>query len=736
VKEENMKNRAPSQWFLHDGSLTPVPARVFTMVRHGGSDTDVPARAFTTVRHGASSPVVVAALAIAGAMAVGAVVSTQPARFEIGDLYKLRAVGDIELASDGTRIAYSVQNSDRRGRPYSQVWIMDLSTRQSKRLGTDREGASSPRWSPDGRRIAYFGREDETGAGSSLVIADRDGGNATVLAPITGTNHPLPSSGERLAWSPDGRQIAFVSSAPGPEVDANGDPMVITRYLYKPTASEGRQRFNDNRRLHIFIADVATKQVRQLTKGNYYEHSIDWSPRGDEILFVSNREPDPDRFFNYDVFAINVSTGTERRLTNTKNAEYQPHWSRDGRRIAYLGTKRPFTSSETTMEDTHVWVMNPDGSNRRDVGAGIDNRQGRAGWGADGEDLYFTVQSRGSTHLMRVPVSGGTAQTMVGNRGSVGEWSVSKSGAVAYTFSGPEGPAELYLLGADEKGGKGTPLTSLNRELLQTRARAEVEAFSFKSFDGTEIEAFLTKPLTQPAGAKAPMIVMMHGGPHGQQGAGFNSKAQIYAGQGWATLMVNYRGSTGYGQALADKIFGDQNGGEAKDVLAGVDAALAKYPWLDAARLGLEGGSYGGQLTNWIITQTDRFKAAVPAASISNLVTQNYLSYYHDYLAVEFGGFPHEKNIIDRLWERSAIRYANKVKTPTMFIHGDNDNDVPIAEAEQFYIALKDVGVETIMIRYPREGHGLRETAHVADSIERSIAWYRTHFEGGRATSH
>jgi dipeptidyl aminopeptidase/acylaminoacyl peptidase len=192
--------------------------------------------------------------------------------------------------------------------------------------------------------------------------------------------------------------------------------------------------------------------------------------------------------------------------------------------------------------------------------------------------------------------------------------------------------------------------------------------------------------------------------------------------------MVNYRGSTGYGQKFVDAIFKDQDGGEAKDVLAGVDAAIAKYPWIDRNRLGLEGGSYGGQLANWIITQTDRFRAAIPSAGISNLVSFNYTAYYHDYLAVEFGGYPHEAGVMDLLWERSPIRYVSKAKTPTMFIHGENDNDVPIAEAEQFFIALQDAGVETVMVRYPREGHGLRETAHVVDSIRRSIAWYDRHF--------
>ena len=180
------------------------------------------------------------------------------------------------------------------------------------------------------------------------------------------------------------------------------------------------------------------------------------------------------------------------------------------------------------------------------------------------------------------------------------------------------------------------------------------------------------------------MIVMIHGGPHGQQGPAFNFQSQVYAARGWATLQVNYRGSTGYGQAFTDAVFRDQNGDEAQDVLYGVNAAIRRNPWIDRDRLGIEGGSYGGQLTDWIITRTPRFKAAVPAAGIANLVSFNYMAYYHDYLAVEFGRYPHEKDLMDTLWARSALRYVDRVKTPVMFIHGENDNDVPIAEAEQF----------------------------------------------------
>jgi dipeptidyl aminopeptidase/acylaminoacyl peptidase len=648
---------------------------------------------------------------------------------KIDDIYRLRSAGDVLVSPDALRIAYTVSSNDRPGRPYPHIWIADITTGKSTRLGQEGEVGSSPRWSSDGKRLAYFGHGPD---GGGLIVRNVSDGRVVYVGEVQGTNHPLPSSGESIAWSPDGKSLAFVSSTPGPEADANGDPMVITRYLYKPTATEGETRFNDNRRTHVFITDLATRQARQLTSGNYYEHSIDWAPSGSEIAFVSNRGNDPDRFFNYDIFAVHTETGAVRRLTDTKSAEYYPKWSPDGRSIAFAGTTRPLTSSETTMEDTHAWTMAADGSNRREVGKGIDNRQGAPEWSSDSQHLYFTVQERGNVALVRTPAGGGSRESIVAERGTVNGWSVARD-VVAYTFSTPESPADLHVKRLTAAGsGEARRLTILNKELLARRSIAAVEAFTFKSFDNTEIEAFLTKPLA--VAGKHPLIVMIHGGPHGQQGPAFNQKAQIYAARGWAALMVNYRGSTGYGQKLADAIFRDQNGGEAKDVVAAVDAALAKYAWIDATRLGIEGGSYGGQLTNWIITQTDRFKAAVPSAGIANLVSFNYMAYYHDYLAVEYGAFPHEQGVMEMLWERSPIRYVQKVRTPTLFLHGENDNDVPIAEAEQFFIALMDVGVDTQMIRYPREGHGLRETKHIADSIERSIAWYEKYFKTPRGS--
>jgi dipeptidyl aminopeptidase/acylaminoacyl peptidase len=638
------------------------------------------------------------------------------------DLHRLRSVREVALRPDGGAVLFTELDSSGPGAPESRLMIYERATGTARPFRSSGLSGSSPRWSPDGERVALLGSHE---GAFGLVVTDARGRGERLVATVEGTNHPLPSSGESIAWAPDSRAIAFISATPGPETDeATGDPVVIRRYLYKPTASEGETRFNDNRRTHVFLADATgAEPARQLTEGSTYEHSVSFSPKGDEILFVSNRDRDPDRFFNYDLFALAVKDGSLRRLTRTENAEYRPQWSPDGASIVYEGTSRGLTSSETTMEDTHIWIMKSDGSGRREL-ATLDNRQWAPSWSHDSEWVYFTVQERGTQALYRIRASGGEAEPVVRERGRVGSFSLSPGGAVAYAFHSADDLAQLHLR---EASGDLRKLTDSNRELLGATTLAETVSLEFLSFDGAKVEAFLTLP-PAPGNARVPLIVALKGGPHSQSGPELNPRAQAYAAAGFSTLQVNYRGSTGYGQAFADAIFGDQNGGEAKDVLYAVDAALRRYEVLDPGRLGLEGGSYGGQLTNWIITQTDRFKAAIPRAGIANLVSFNYMAYYHDYLAVEYGAYPHQEDLMDRLWERSPLKHVARVRTPVLFLHGENDNDVPIAEAEQFYIALHDVGVETVMVRYPREGHGFRETAHVVDSIERSVDWYRRHF--------
>ncbi len=646
------------------------------------------------------------------------------AQLQPADLYHLRSVGDIALSPDGNHVAYVVENNDGPGRPYEQIWIMDLRSGKSLQLSRGPDTSGNPEWSPNGDWLAYG---SDSGDKSGLFIVHPDGSGRRFLAPVETTNSPEPHVGRTLAWSPDSKQIAFVSAQPGPETkDASGDPKVITRYLYKPDYWEGNTHFNDNRRLHIFVVDLATGKVRQLTQGTGYEHSLDWSPDGREILYAAEHGPDADRFFNYDLFTVSPANGAIHQLTATEGVEYYPRWSLDGRMIAFAATKRGLTDRETNMEDTHVWVMNADGSNRREIGAAIDNRQGAPEWAPDGSAVYFTVQERGDNRLYRLPLNG-SPQVVVGETGFVNNFSVAKDGAIAYTFASPSDFPELFLRPAG--GGATRQLTDLNHQVLAGRKLAPVESFTFPSNDFTwNVEAFLTKPIGFTPGRKYPLILDIHGGPHWRQGPELSFRSQVYATHGYAVLNVNYRGSTGYGQKFADAVFADQDGHEAMDVLYGVNAALRRYPWIDRERMGIEGVSYGGQLTDWLITQTNIFKAAIPIAGISNFISYNYMTYYNQYEAMEWGAYPHQGNLMDILWERSALKHVAAVSTPTMFMHGENDPDVPIAEAEQMYIALKDVGVETVFVRYPREGHGLREPRHQVDSIERAFEWYDRHF--------
>jgi dipeptidyl aminopeptidase/acylaminoacyl peptidase len=637
------------------------------------------------------------------------------------DLSRLRSVGSVALSPDGRYIAYAIIMGDLPGRPYGQLWVMELNTGKSVRLGGDK-AAGAPLWSNDSKWIAFHGQDGDK---HGLLIAHPDGSNTAFLAPVAGTNSPLPGTGKAFAWSPDGKQIAFVSSKAGESAPASGDPMVITRYLYKPTASEGFTHFNDNQRLHLFVVDIAGRQIRQLTQGNYDEHSVDWSPDGKQLLFASNRDPNQDEFFHYDLFTLQLADSTIHRLTASEACEYSPVWSPDGKSIAYLGTRRGLTDRETTMEDTHAWVMNADGSNRREIGAAIDNRQGAPHWAPDGSAVYFTVMERGSNHLVRLPL-GGQPEYVVKDDGSVGDWSAGSNGAIAYGLNTPRDASQLYLKSNSDAPRK---LTNLNQELLGNKTLAEVEPFTFVSNDNRfEVEAFLTKPIGMTATSRHPLIVVIHGGPHSANGSWFNFKNQVYAAHGYAVLNVNYRGSTGYGQKFADAVFGDQDGNEGQDVLYGVNAAVRRYLWIDPERMGIEGVSYGGQLTDWLITQTNEFKAAIPTAGIANLVSYNYMTYYNQYEEMEFGQFLHQGNLMDLAWERSALKHIAGAHTPTLIIHGENDNDVPIAEAEQLFIALKDVGVETVFLRYPREGHGLSEVKHQIDATDRSIAWYEKHF--------
>lgn len=697
------------------------------------------------------------------------------------DILRIVSIGDVQISPDGESIVYSLSSVDgnqtlstlwllRPGerffripptaRPSDQRRNFELSITPGRPLLPAGWNATNPRWSPDGRSIAFLSTHEGQ---HGIWISDLANRIPRLIATLRETNFFITYAGEPFAWSPDSRAIAFVSATEEPDQDPNdsnrgNDPHVINRIQYK-----SRIGLSDQLRTHVWIVSVekSDNEPRQLTSGPYYDHALSFSPRGDEVAFLSNHESDPDANNNSDIFAVNLQ-GQLRQITQTPGCEYEPAWSPDGKWIAYTATKRDLTTIDSVAEDGHVWITSASGDNRRDLTAELDRRARNPRWRSDSAAIYFSANDRGQTLIYEVTTDQGRIQTVFGapaqstpgttfpefrgpldsaapiiidHRIQVSSFSIStqletgdvvsgpnrfpiRMGLVAAVVSDPTHPGELWI-------GRGNILrriTAHNETLRRATIFVEPEEFRFKTSDGAEIQAWLMKPSGWRDDRKYPMILSIHGGPHGMYGYGFNPTLQTYAAQGYAVLYVNPRGSNGYGQKFSDGTINEWGGGDYRDLMAAVDESLRRYSWIDRDRLGVTGGSYGGFMTNWIITQTPRFKAAVAVASLSNLVSFYSTSLYQDLIHAEFGGFPWDN--YELLWQWSPLRYVKQVVTPTLFIHGEQDNDVHITQAEEMYMALRRRGVETMFVRYPREGHGLREPKHRVDALDRTLAWF------------
>lgn len=603
--------------------------------------------------------------------------------------------------------------------------------------------ASNPRWSPDNTQIAFLATRSNS---TCIWVVNTSQSSSPpmpvpqCIAPVDDTNFFITYAGERFAWSPDSKRIAYISAERLATPDANDDdPRVIDRIQYK-----SRTAFSDNKRTHVFVTTVDKPEPRQLTSGDFYDHAVSFSPKGDEIAFLSNHETDPDANNNSDIFTVDL-TGQVRQITQTRGCEFEPVWSPDGESIAYTATKRDVTTIDSVAEDTHIWVVDASGNNRRELTAEHDRRAREPQW-LDNRTILFLAGDQGQTLLFRVGKDRGRVRLALEGpyyamRGEsdayprlplepfqISSYSVrpGNSPLIALTLSDSTHPAEVWLAGVPIVPTARAPfarLTSHNAAFLRNVvAVSRPEELRLKSLDGTRIQGWLLKPPYFREDRKYPLILSIHGGPHGMSGWAFNPTFQAYAAHGYAVLYLNPRGSSGYGQKFSDGTLNEWGGGDYKDLMAGVDEALRKYPWIDQNRLGVTGGSYGGFMTNWIITQTPRFKTAVSVASVSNLFSFYSTSLYQDLIHAEFGGFPWDN--YDLLWQWSPLRYVNRVQTPTLFIHGERDNDVHITQAEEMYTALRRRGVETVLVRYPREGHGLREPKHRVDALERTLAWF------------
>jgi dipeptidyl aminopeptidase/acylaminoacyl peptidase len=321
--------------------------------------------------------------------------------------------------------------------------------------------------------------------------------------------------------------------------------------------------------------------------------------------------------------------------------------------------------------------------------------------------------------IYRVPTAGGKATPVLSRDAQITPFAATNA-RVVFAMSDAATPREVYALAGDVKEPR--RLTSLNQGVVENWKLAVPEEIRFSSFDGQQVHGWLYPPLA-PAGPKRPLILVVHGGPHGMHGYGFNANFQAYASRGYGVLALNPRGSAGYGQRLSDGSINDWGGGDYRDLMAGVDYVLASHPQIDPQRLGITGTSYGGFMTNWAVTQTDRFRAGVAGASLSNLISFYATSLYQDLVHVEFNGFPWEGRNFETLWKWSPLAHIKNVKTPVLLLHGEQDNDVHITQAEEMHTALRYRGIDSVLVRYPREGHGLREPKHQVDALKRTLDW-------------
>lgn len=640
------------------------------------------------------------------------------------DQFSLQDLGEVRISPDGTTIVYTLSTADlESNRVSTRVMKIAATGGATTELTAIPSGASNLRWSPDSTRLAFFASRDGKSAVWTYRMAS---GTLTRVADYDRTNRFVSKAGNALAWSPDGAHIAFAGTLEPPPAPA--DPLIVTRLQYKT-----RTAFSDDRWTHIYLVDAKGGTPKQLTHGDTDHHSIDWAA-GSDIVFLKNPEADPDTVHNYDIYAIEAATGRERRLTTTPGVEMDPRISPDGKLIAYTATTRPVTTIDSVAEDAHLWVMAHNGGDAREVNRALDRRTSSPEWVPDSRAVFYLAADRGKTVMYRVPALGGVSTALVDRKGQVGPYSVAKDGLLALGITDAAVPRELFRMRPDAAP---EPLTWHNTAALKQWRLVTPETITFRSFDGLEVEGWYY-PALQPNGGKpgpatTPLILSIHGGPHGMYGYGFNPGFQVNAAHGYATLAINPRGSSGYGQAFSDGCVLNWGGGDYKDLMAGVDHVLKTKQEIDGQRLGVMGGSYGGFMTNWVITQTSRFKAAVSSASVSNLVSFYATSLYQDLVHAEFDGFPWDGNHA-LLWKWSPLAHVTKATTPILFVHGELDNDVHITQAEEMFTALRRRGIEAAFARYPREGHGFREPKHNLDRTERTLAWFDRFLMTGRVS--
>ena len=651
------------------------------------------------------------------------------------DYFSFVFVADPRLSPDGSHVAYVSSRVDKvRNRRLPSVWVVATDGRSAPRMLVDESwSASAPRWSPDGKTIAFTsGRvvEDSTGrtgteppgpGRSQLWTVASTGGTPRRVSNVT-------NGVSSCSWSPNGSQfVCLVRTGPSDTLDTGPDRSDVRHYTGLSYKFNDTGWFDD-RRSHLWVIDATTGSARQITSGDAWNDTDPrWSPDGTRIAFVSDRtgkELDGSR--NADVWTIPAAGGSLTRISKSDQRDGSPVWSNDGQFIAFLG-------AEDDDAPQQLYLAESNGSGTAKVIApSLDLIPTNLQWADQNRSIYFDTGVKGELHVFKVDVATGTVRQVTRGPRGVRASNVSpKSGRMVYLANDFQHLDDVYTAATDGSGER--KLTDVNAALWQTLALAPVESMTFKGADGWDIDGFFVKPLGWAAGTKYPMILSIHGGPAGQYGVDWFHEFQVYAAKGYAVFFTNPRGSTGYGRKFQRGIELQWGGNDYTDIMSGVRAAIAANPWVDTTRLGVTGGSYGGYMTNWIVGHTNLFKAAVTLRSISNFISDDGTrdgAYGHK---GDFGGDIFEK--MDLYWDRSPLKYVKNVTTPILVLHSDNDYRVPIEQGEQWFRALRHFGKTAEIVFFPRENHNLTRTGeprHLVESLNWQLYWFDRYLNGNQ----
>ena len=649
---------------------------------------------------------------------------TEKRLFSLEDFAALREVADPQLSPDGEWIAYTVRTSDSlQDKLISHIWISNWEGTEHRQVTFSKEGESHPRWSPDGRYLSFLSSRGVEGETDQVWLMPRNGGEAERVT-------YFKADVSDFSWSPNSSRLALIVGDPDPDKPGEGEksktlkPIVIDRYYFK----EDKIGFLRTLRDHLYVFDLSSRRADLLTPGNYYESQPAWSPDSNSIVFVSKRDMDFDRTENWNLYIVDAKPGSPvRQLTSFKGKasmpdwDATPAWSHDGKFIAYAQG-----GDEKLIEYAirHLAVIPAAGGAATIVTSALDRNISEPRWSTDDKYLYFTIEDDRADHLARINAKGGPVEDVSSGRRELYAYNLGGKERIIALISTPQLPAEVFAV----ENGNIRQLTHQNEALLAKLKLANTEEITFTSKDGTTVNGLMVKPPDLRPGAKYPTILRIHGGPVYQFSDEFMPDWQFFVAHGYAVVAANPRGSSGRGEGYARAIYADWGSKDSQDVLAAVDYAV-QQGIADSAHLAVGGWSYGGMLTDEVIARDQRFKAATSGASIANI----FAGYGTDQYVRDY------ENELGRPWEHPDVWmhvsypffHANQIVTPTLFLCGEKDANVPLLNSEQMYESLQSLHIPTQLIVYPGQYHEILTPSYLRDRLQRYVDWYDKYAKAG-----